>query len=75
MIEIELNGEKKNITSGLHVGQLLDELGVRGDPSESQRAAEAYDRHPNALFFLGRLLADQYGGDIARNTGLRGDVS
>ena len=46
--------------------QLLETLGVRGDRQLMQEAVEAYGCHPYALFWLGTLLREQYGGDIAR---------
>jgi len=57
--------------------RLLRDLDVKGKDSELAEAAEAYDGHPYAVFFLGSILEQQYGGKIEdweKVDPLRGEV-
>ena len=45
---------------------LLKRLGVHGEANEMQAAVAAYGAHPYAVHILGLLLADLYGGEVAR---------
>lgn len=54
--------------------RLLRSLGVGGDDDELRSAAGEYGNHPLAVTALGSILAEFYGGDLARRPDVRDRV-